>query len=174
VETTPIGKGIAPDEDPPAGPFLGQTRVERIVRAAMASPQWPKTALIFTYDESGGFYDHVPPPPACVPDDIAPDLPGGQTGAYDRLGMRVPMIVVSPYARRGYVSHQVTDHTSIIRLIAARYGLPALTHRDANMEPPWDMFDFAHPDLSVPSLPDAGLDQSQLDACAVKYPPEQM
>jgi phospholipase C len=172
VENSPIGKGITPDEDPPDGPFLGQQRVERIVRAAMASPQWPHLALIFTYDEAGGFYDHVPPPPACVPDAIKPDLPSGETGAYDQMGMRVPLIIVSPYAKRGHVSHVVTEHTSLTRLIAARFGLPAMTHRDANAEPPWDMFDFEHPDVSVPVLPDAGVDQAQVDACKVKYPPE--
>ncbi len=169
VEGNPLLKGIAPDEDPPAGPQLGQQMVERIARAVMASPQWPSSALLITYDEAGGFYDHVPPPAACVPDDIPPDRPEG--GAYDRLGLRVPLLAVSPFARRGHVSHQTTDHTSLLRLVAARFGLPALTHRDANAEPPWELFDFEHPDTRVPTLPASPLDQAQVDACAARYPP---
>jgi phospholipase C len=75
-----------------------------------------------------------------------------------------------PYARRGYVSHQVTDHTSILRFVEARFDLPALTHRDANAVPPLDMFDFAHPDLTVPTLPAATVGQAAADACGAKYP----
>ena len=82
----------------------------------------------------------------------------------------MPLVVISPYAKRGYVSHEVTDHTSILRFVEARFGLPALTHRDANAVPPFDMFDFTSPDTSVPSLPDAPVDQTQLAACAAKYP----
>ena len=82
----------------------------------------------------------------------------------------MPLLVVSPYAKRGYVSHVVTDHTSILRFVEARFGLPALTRRDANAVPPFDMFDFAHPDLSVPALPDAPIDAAQQAACAQMYP----
>ena len=65
----------------------------------------------------------------------------------------------------------MTDHTSLLRFVEARFGLPALTHRDANAVPPFDMFDFAHPDLTVPLLPAAVVDDAQRAACAQLYPP---
>ena len=65
-------------------------------------------------------------------------------------GFRVPFTLVSPYARAHFVSHTVYDHTSITRFIEARFGLPALTARDANSTPPYEMFDFAHPAFTTP------------------------
>ncbi len=172
VEGTDLMGGVSPDEDPPADFEVGQQMVAGIVDSVMHSPLWPSTVMFLSYDEQGGLYDHVVPPSACVPDDIAPELrPGSVTAAYDQYGLRVPLIVVSPYAKRGYVSHQVTDHTSLLRLIAAKFGLPAFTHRDANAVPPFDMFDFDHPDASVPQLPDAPIDTAKRDACAAMYPP---
>jgi phospholipase C len=173
VEGSDLKGGVSPDEDPPADVQVGQAFVHDIVDATMHSPQWPRAALLFSYDEQGGLYDHVAPPAACVPDDTPPDLGSGDVMAgYDALGLRVPLIAVSPYARRGYVSHVVTDHTSILRLVEARFELPALTHRDANAIPPLDMFDFAaEPDLTIPTLPDPPIDATQQQACAATYPP---
>ena len=171
VEGTDMAGGLSPDEDPPADMQVGQQMVSQIVAAVTSSPLWPKAALFLSYDEQGGFYDHVVPPPACVPDDYAPDLaPGDFAATYNQYGLRVPLIVVSPYAKRGYVSHVVTDHTSITRFVEARFDLPALTHRDANAVPPFDMFDFDHPDLSVPALPAATIDPTQMASCMQKYP----
>ncbi|HUJ59305.1 MAG TPA: alkaline phosphatase family protein [Kofleriaceae bacterium] len=171
VEGTDMAGGVSPDEDPPADMQVGEAMVAQIVAAVTGSPQWPRSALFVSFDEQGGLYDHVPPPPACAPDDFAPELaPTGFQAAWDQYGLRVPLIVVSPYARRGYVSHVITDHTSILRFVEARFGLAALTHRDANAMPPYDMFDFAHPDRSVPDLPDAPIDPAQQAACMAKYP----
>ena len=171
VEASDRRGGLSPDEDPPADMQVGQAFVKSIVDAVTSSPQWPHAAVIISFDEQGGFYDHVPPQPACVPDDFAPNLGAGDVAAqFDQTGLRVPLLVVSPYAKRGYVSHVVTDHTSILRFVEARFHLPALTRRDANAVPPFDMFDFAHPDLSVPALPDAPIDAAQQSACAQKYP----
>ena len=171
VEHSDMKGGLSGDEDPPADMQIGQADVAHIVSAVTSSPQWPHAALIITYDEQGGFYDHVPPQPACVPDDTPPDLkPDDVVAAYDQTGLRVPLIAVSPYAKRGYVSHVVTEHTSILRFVEARFGLPALTVRDANALPPYDLFDFDHPDLSVPTLPDSPIDQAQQQTCAQKYP----
>jgi phospholipase C len=171
VEGTDMAGGASPDEDPPADMQIGQQMVSQIVTAVPTSPLWPHSALFLSYDEQGGLYDHVPPPPACAPDDTPPNLVAGDVdAAFDQYGLRVPLIVVSPYAKRGYVSHVVTDHTSILRFIEARFGLPALTHRDANAVPPFDMFDFGPPDLSVPALPDAVVDPTQAAACAAQYP----
>src|SRR5205807_2435399 len=135
-------------------------------------PHWPTSALFLSYDEQGGFYDHVAPPKACIPDDYQPQIGSdGVVAAYDTLGLRVPLMVISPFAKRGYVSHETTDHTSILRFLEAKFGLPALTHRDANAVPPFDMFDFEHPDTSFPALPDATIDDAKRQACAAKYPP---
>jgi phospholipase C len=145
------------DEHPPNNVQLGQAFVASIVDAMFTSPLWTDSALFITYDEHGGFYDHVPPPPACVPDAIPPNLqPGDEPGAFDRYGIRVPFVVVSPFARKRYVSHTVTDQTAVLRFIETRFDLPALTNRDANADPLLEMFDFDDPPfLTPPTLPDA-------------------
>jgi phospholipase C len=112
----------------------------------------------------------VLPLPACVPDDIPPQDPTGNW-QFNSTGLRVPLIAVSPYAKRGYVSHQVTEHTSILRMLEARFGLPALTRRDANAVPPYDLFDFSAANLSVPALPAATVDGDKLSECQLAYPP---
>jgi phospholipase C len=120
---------------------------------------WEKSMLIWTYDEHGGYFDHVPPPPAVTPDAVAPEItvPPDQPGRYDRYGFRVPMGMVSPYAKPDYVSHVVSDHTSILKLVETKWNLPALTRRDANASNLLDMIDlkappaFRHP----PALPAA-------------------
>ncbi|MEO8604247.1 MAG: alkaline phosphatase family protein [bacterium] len=98
------------DEHAPNNVQLGQAFVAGIVQALFGSPNWGESALFITYDEHGGFYDHVPPPPACVPDATPPNLqPGDVVAAFDRYGIRVPFVVVSPFARKRYVSHTPTD-----------------------------------------------------------------
>ena len=136
------------------------------------SPDWSASAFFLTYDEHGGFYDHVAPPPAVPPDDIPPMLhPGDTPAAFDRYGVRVPAIVVSPFAKRHYVSHVVYDHTSILRFIETRFGLPALTRRDAAASPMLDFFDFAHASFATPpALPDAPVDPGGVAACAALHP----
>ena len=154
--------------DPPRD---GQRFVALIVNSLMKSPQWSKSALFITWDEHGGQYDHVAPPKACKPDDYPPvdaDKDGNiipVEGAFDMYGPRVPLLLVSPYAKRGHVSHHVTDHTSILRFLEARFELPALTRRDANAEPPFDMFDFDHPDTSIPTLREAKVDDPTKHGC---------
>jgi phospholipase C len=140
------------DEGPSDLPGIGGGLVESLLRALFASPSWKDTAVFITYDENGGMADHVPPPPACPPDGLAPHDGNNNSlpGAFDTTGFRVPFIVVSPYARAHYVSHTVYDHTSITRFIEARFGLPALTARDANATPPYDMFDFKNPPFVTP------------------------
>jgi phospholipase C len=151
------------DEHPPSNPQLGQQFLESIYDALVASPNWSSTALIITYDEHGGFYDHVPPPSACIPDDVPPQLTSGSFVAqFDRYGFRVPIIVVSPYSKPGYVSHEVFDLTSILRFIELRFDLPALTKRDANATPITDLFDFSQASLlAPPAQPAAVIDPDQ-------------
>jgi phospholipase C len=118
-------------EENPQDISVGEAFAARVINAVMQSPNWPKTMLMFCYDEHGGYYDHVPPPLAPEPDGKGPDLqPGDVPGAYNRLGFRVPAVIVSPYARRNYVSHVVHDHTSVLALVEHKFNLPALTHRD--------------------------------------------
>jgi phospholipase C len=158
---------VESDEHPTANVQVGQKFVADVVNGLMASPNWGSSALFLTYDENGGFYDHVAPPSAPVPDNIAPNLQAGDTpGAFDRYGFRVPAVVVSPYAKPHYVSHVVDDHTSILRFLELRFGLPALSNRDVNADPMGDMFDFSKPHFAVPpTLPAAVIDADQLAAC---------
>ena len=100
--------------------------MNRIYRAVTTSPAWSRTALVINYDEWGGFFDHVPPPTRPLPP--ATRAAGDVDG---RLGFRVPCLLVSPYARRGYVGRRQYDHTSILRMIEDRFNLAPLTVRDA-------------------------------------------
>jgi phospholipase C len=106
----------------------------------VSSPNWANTMLVINFDEWGGFFDHVAP-------GTAPDV--SPTTAL--RGFRVPAIVISPRARRGVVDHTVYDHTSILRAIEWRWGLPPLTPRDKAAANIIQSLDFAHaPDLAAP------------------------
>ncbi len=150
---------LAESEEDPDDIAYGENFVSRVVNAVFQSPNWKNTMLIYTYDEHGGYYDHVPPPRALKPDNIPPgaDEPG-ITGSYDRLGFRVPTVIVSPYAKRGYVSSEVHDHTSIMKLIETKWNLGALTYRDANASNLLDSIDLVGPPTFAepPTLPAPG------------------
>lgn len=110
------------DDHPPADMAGGQLLVKRIVQALISSPAFERTLLVITYDEHGGFYDHVQPP------NDAPPL----AGAFTKLGPRVPTFLVSPLVGRGQVSHQRFDHTSIGATILRRFcsrNLPSVSPR---------------------------------------------
>jgi phospholipase C len=158
-------------QHPPANHQYGEQFLYDVVKAVTESPLWPKTALFITYDEHGGFYDHVPPPKACPPDD-RPVSEGADLGKFDAYGVRVPMYVISPYARKQYVSHTVTDHTSIVRFVEQKFYLPALTARDANAESVLDLFDFDHPAfMTPPALPARPeLDAAKVEECTKLFP----
>ena len=149
-------------EEDPQDIRQGERFAAAIINAAMHGPAWAKTLLIWTYDEHGGYYDHVPPPRAIKPDNIPPDIhvPPDLPGGYDRYGFRVPAVIVSPYARANYVSHVVHDHTSVLKLIETKWNLGALTYRDANADNLLDSLDFKSkpafldpPTLPAPALP---------------------
>jgi phospholipase C len=130
-------------EENPQDIQFGERFVARVVRAVMESPNWKNTALFLTYDEHGGYFDHVSPPRAIKPDSTPPLLqPGEVPGAFNRYGFRVPLVVASPYARKGYVSSVAQDHTSILRFIERKWNIGALTFRDANAHDMTDYFDF--------------------------------
>jgi phospholipase C len=141
-------------EENPQDIQVGERFVASVVEALMHAPTWHKTVLFLTYDEHGGYYDHVPPPRAIRPDSIAPIHSPGEPplspGGFDRYGFRVPTIVVSPWARPGYVSRVVQDHTSITSFVRRKWNLPAMTFRDANAAPMTDYFNFKHAAFAKP------------------------
>lgn len=104
----------------------GENWTVRQINAIMQGPEWSSTAIVVTWDDFGGFYDHVPPP---------------VVDAYG-LGPRVPLIVISPYSREGVVSHTVYEFGSVLQLIENRFRLKALGPRDVNANSLLDMFDF--------------------------------
>jgi phospholipase C len=150
----------AQSEENPDDISYGEDFVAQVVNSVFQSPNWKNTVLVYTYDEHGGYYDHVAPPPAVKPDNIAPGVDVTQkiVGAYDRYGFRVPTVIVSPFAKRNYVSHQVHDHTSILKLIETKWNLGALTYRDANASNLLDSLDLDGPPAFAdpPTLPAPG------------------
>jgi phospholipase C len=141
----------------------GEAYSALLMNAVMSGKAWDRTVMFFMYDEHGGWYDHVPPPKAIAPDDIKPRLDPGDTtkGGFDQYGFRVPAVVLSPFAKKDYVSHVVHDHTSVLRFIETKFNLGALTRRDANASDLLDTLDFKAaafrepPELPKPALPDA-------------------
>jgi phospholipase C len=113
-------------EHPPASACAGENWTVQQINAIMRGPDWNSTAIFLTWDDFGGFYDHVPPP---------------SNDSYG-LGIRVPLIVISPYAKAGVVSHTQYELSSILKFIEERFGLPALTARDATANDVTDAFDF--------------------------------
>jgi phospholipase C len=137
------------DDHPPADLQVGEAWLKQIYDATLASPLWDKTAILFTFDEGGGFFDHVPPPEkSCI---ARPNNP--KDADFFELGVRVPLIAISPWARRHTVSHVQHEHTSITRFIELVFDLPAMTARDANSDALLDLFDFDQ-DITK-KLPDA-------------------
>jgi phospholipase C len=149
-----------------------------IINALMASSSWKDSAFILTFDEFGGLYDHVPQQPAVSPDGIKPqDLNPGDvcttsTGPlcdFVYTGFRVPLIVVSPYTKKNYVSHATADLTAILKLIETRFTVPALTSRDAaQMDMSTEFFDFSNPVWLTPPTPPA---QNTDGACYLDHLP---
>ncbi len=130
---------------------VGEQFIAQVANTLIRAPSWRHTALFITWDEHGGYYDHVPPPRAIKPDSIPPRVkPGDAPSGYDRYGFRVPLFVVSPWARPKYVSSVVQDHTSITAFIERKWNLPAMTFRDANAHPMTDYFDLRRPAFAKP------------------------
>jgi phospholipase C len=152
------------DEHPSSGTNVqtGAAYVSSLINALMTSPSWKDSVFILTYDEPGGLYDHVPPAPAVSPDGIAPkdlqpnDICTTGTGVncdFTVTGFRVPLIVVSPFTRKNYVSHTVADYTAILKLIETRFSVPSLTQRDAAQIDMTEFFDFQSVPWATPPSP---------------------
>jgi phospholipase C len=143
-------------QENPQNMAVGEGFLEQVLDALRDSPGWRRTLFILTYDEHGGYYDHVPPPPAVAPDAIPPAVQPGEP-TYDgfaRYGFRVPSVVVGPYAKRDYVSHVVYDHTSILAFLERKWNLAALTYRDANANDLLDFLDLRAMSAGRPTFPE--------------------
>ena len=116
----------AVSDHPPDSVCAGENWTVRILNALQQSPEWKHTAVVVTWDDFGGFYDHVPPPHV--------DMYG--------MGPRVPMLLISPWARPGLIAHQTLEFSSVLKMIETIWGLPALTERDRNASDMLDLFDF--------------------------------
>jgi phospholipase C len=188
--TLPAFSIVDPDfdacsEENPQDIRKGESFAAEVINSVLHGAGWPDTLLIWLYDEHGGYYDHVSPPPAVPPDDVeGRSMIGSSTTLerclrlvlpglvrskknlvegpqrYDRYGFRVPAVIVSPYARPDYVCSEVLDHTSVLRLVEEKWNLPALTARDAAANTPLDALDFASDPafLKPPSLPEPSLE----------------
>lgn len=164
------------DEHPSSGTDIqtGAEYVSTLINPLMSSPSWKDSAFILTYDEPGGLYDHVAPIATVNPDGIAPidlqpndictptNLPNAPNCNFNYTGYRLPLIVVSPFTKKNYVSHTPAEFTAILRFIEARFGLDPLTARDAAQMDMTEFFDFvnvpwATPPTNIPSQPTNGV-----------------
>jgi phospholipase C len=146
------------DQEDPQDMSYGESWAHSVVEAVLRSPAWRRTLLVYTYDEHGGYYDHVPPPAAIAPDSIPPRLKTGDVrGGYDVYGPRVPTVVASPYSKPNAVTDVIHDHTSVLATIEAKWNLPALTYRDANAATIADFLDVGRaafldpPEIAAPA-----------------------
>jgi len=133
--------GLGTDDHPPSDIRAGEWFLSQVYTAVTTGPLWPRTLLVITFDEWGGFFEHVPP-------QHAPDV----SPVYSLRGFRVPTILVSPFARRGHVDHGLYDHASILRLIEWRFGLPPLSRRDAAANNLAAALDFSRRNLRAPKF----------------------
>jgi len=158
---------VAASEHPPSPSILGEVELSGIMTTLMANPTiWAKTVLFVTYDENGGFFDHVTPPtpPAGTPGEFvtataiadASSIGSPAINGPIGLGFRVPMLIISPFSRGGFVASGQFDHTSILRFLETRFGaeVPNLSAwRRANVGDMTSAFNFSKVDTSNPSLP---------------------
>jgi phospholipase C len=122
---------FALSDHPPQSVCRGENWTVAVINAIMNSPEWSSTAIVLTWDDFGGFYDHVNPPHV--------DMYG--------LGPRVPTIIISPYARAAYIDHTTYEFSSVLRFIETVFDVPPLTSRDANASDMLGAFDFTQPPL---------------------------
>jgi len=104
------------NEHPPFDLATGQAFTKSIITAVQSSPYWSSTVIFLTWDDFGGWYDHVTPPQV--------DRNG--------LGFRVPLLMISPLAKAGFIDHTLSDHCSLLKFIERAFGAPAVTQRDAS------------------------------------------
>lgn len=133
----------------------GERLIKNVYEMVRTSPHWERSLLVLLYDEHGGFYDHVVPPACVAPGDAFLGDTNRHGFAFDRLGPRVPAIVISPYTPRGLIDHTTRDHASILATVEGLCGLTPLTERDAQAARLQDLFGLPAPRADTPvSLPE--------------------
>jgi phospholipase C len=172
-----IESGASVDEHPSSGTNVqaGAAYVESLINGLMGSQSWKDSVFILTYDEAGGTFDHVAPITMPNPDGIAPidlastDICGSSyigpdaNCDFNYTGFRVPLLVVSPFTKKNYVSHTAADYTAILKFIEKRFGLQSLTKRDAAQMDMTEFFDFQNVPWATP--PGTIPQQSTSGAC---------
>jgi phospholipase C len=167
LDEHPSVNPTAPDNIQPGAQF-----VSTLINGLMQSQSWKDSIFILSFDEFGGFYDHVAPQPAVSPDGIRPlDLDtsqrdictysAGPTCDFTYTGYRTPLIVVSPFSKKHYVSHSVADATAWLKLVETRFGISNLTNRDKAQIDMTEFFDFVTvpwqtPPAQLPAQPTTG------------------
>jgi phospholipase C len=146
----------ASDDHPSHDIMRGQAFVASVYKALAESPAWNKTLLIVIYDEHGGFFDHVPPPPAPDADE-----------EFQQFGFRVPAFVIGPTVKKGYVCKTPLDHTSIGATLRTRFGISDLTMRMAQAKDITDCIDPAK--LTAPSPPPTGMPEVAMTVAKALY-----
>jgi phospholipase C len=182
-DTLPQVSWIVPpyimSEHPAATPAYGESLTARLLEALVANPAvWAKTVFIINYDENGGFFDHVPPHLPAITSSLGKSTVDTSTENYNGvpvgLGIRVPMLVVSPWSKGGWVNSQVFDHTSVLRFLEARFGIaePNIgAWRRAMTGDLSTAFDFVNPNAAWPALPDTSNNMTNADqTCALRTP----
>jgi phospholipase C len=136
------------DDHPPVHPILGQELIAAVYTALARSPQWKNCLLVVTYDENGGYFDHVPPP--TTTDDTMEKfgIPG-----FEQLGFRVPALVAGPYVKQNYVSSVQYDHTSALKHLSNHFGFEPLTARQAAANDLTDCIDLERLERGEPAAP---------------------
>ncbi|WP_334026632.1 phosphocholine-specific phospholipase C [Nocardia terpenica] len=182
-------------EHPAARPVDGAVYIQRVLKALWDNPKlWESTVLLINFDENDGFFDHIVPPtaPPGTPDELLPVSGGGVTGSAAEaaagakltvpeygsltpigLGPRVPLTVISPWSRGGWVNSQVFDHTSVLRFLEQWTGVAEPNISDWRRAVCGDLtscFDFGSRDTSIPTLPDANALRAQADQTQTKLP----
>lgn len=130
----------------------GEKLIKKTYEAIRNSPHWNNSVLIITYDEHGGFCDHVTPPAGVAPGDTITD-PGNNKHGFDftQLGVRVPCVIVSPSVPKNLIDHREYHSGSILATIEEKFGLPALTQRDQKARKFSDLFSLAVPRTDTPA-----------------------
>lgn len=159
----------------------GESLIKATYEAVRNSPVWSSSLLIITWDEHGGFYDHLPPPPAIAPGDTAPGDEYNQYGfTFEQYGPRVPAVVISPLIPRNLIDHRLYDHASIPATLEAFFGLNPMTQRDAHANHLMPLVSLSSPRADTPPVLPAPA-QSGLTDCdpvtfdlRVQHPPAEI
>jgi phospholipase C len=129
----------------------GEALIRTVYEAIRQSPHWERSMLIISFDEHGGFYDHCNPGPAVPPNDFQTDAYNQNGFKFDKLGVRVPAIVISPYTPRGLVDHTIYDHASMLATVERSLGLGGLTDRDKAASDVLKLLSLSEPRTDTPA-----------------------